>query len=182
MRRLWPRLPPGPLGLAKACLKACCLGCTSSYRKSAVSSAPSPISICAGGRAGSHTASATPTPGAHSLDLAHPSLANPTWDATSGPCAPGHLCLPDPGTAGLGLTQASSQRGSLGQHMSALGPQSPHPSHRQQRPLLCLSRDPTAHAEGRRQGWGRGEAPTFLEISSWKPCSTESRRRLLQLE
>lgn len=39
-----PLFPAGPLGLAKACLCACCLGCTSSYRQSGVSSSPSSIS------------------------------------------------------------------------------------------------------------------------------------------
>lgn len=39
-----PLFPAGPLGLAKACLCACCLGCTSSYRQSEVSSSPSSIS------------------------------------------------------------------------------------------------------------------------------------------
>lgn len=43
MRRT-PLFPAGPLGLAKACLCACCLGCTSSYRKSLVSSSPLSIS------------------------------------------------------------------------------------------------------------------------------------------
>lgn len=63
---------------------------------------------------------------------------------------------------GLGPVRAIDQWGSLAQCTLPLGPQSPHP--------MPMRAGP----------WGT--APTFLVISSWKSCSTESRRWLLQLE